>query len=100
MTDPVTNQTAMVLCCLNPVRVYFNRSGDPGKLWSVDFGRGTPEILCTRVMILEVCSSTRYDSTCVGSKEDPCAWLEIPECTVTIMLDGSVQISGAEQIKK
>ena len=42
-------------------RVYFNRDEHPSKAWSVDFGKGSCEIVCAQVVLHGVSGHTRFD---------------------------------------
>jgi hypothetical protein len=76
------------------VRVYYNRGGDPAKLWSVDFGPGTPEILCRKVHVHGVMDTAAACPLPENPKEQPSAWMEARTATVILHFDGSVNIEA------
>lgn len=74
-------------------RVYFNRSNDFPKVWSIDFGPGTAEILCGCVLIDGAIAETRFstDTALQNGPDDrntPRAWLELHD--VRVEIDGLV----------
>ena len=60
------------------VRVYYNRAGDPQKLWSLDCGEGTPEIQTGRVNLKGVSSHTEEAVPLPADPlKSPSAWLAV-----------------------
>ena len=68
-------------------RLYYNKSGDPQKTWSLDFGEDTPEILLSQVI---VCASgvTAYDAHALEGR--PKGWLEFHEKDVLLGIPGLI----------
>ncbi len=68
------------------LRVYFNRKEDAPKVWSLDCGPGTAEILVTEVIIAGECR-TEFD----GSKT-PCGWLLFKNVEVQLTDKGTALV--------
>jgi hypothetical protein len=69
------------------VRLYYNKTGDPAKCWSVDFGEGTIEILCVSVAIIASGKWTGWTCTCpdADNKYAPRAWMLFQGVTIKII---------------
>ena len=75
------------------VRVYFNRHGDPSRLWSVDQGPGTPEIQCSCVTLSDVHGVTEVaDPKPSDPDNQPSAWLTVESCKIHQWGDGVVRL--------
>lgn len=64
-------------------RVYYNKTGDPKKAWSLDFGEGTVELLLTQVRVLVGCRTAIAEEPPLD-KEHPAGWLAFIEVNVLI----------------
>ena len=63
------------------VRVFFNRAKDSkNKVWSVDTGPGTPELLATVVELIGVDTVTVYDPD--QTPDNIRAWIEMDNVVV------------------
>lgn len=71
------------------IRIYFNRGDDAPKVWSVDFGPGTVEILCESVTFT---AGVHGETIALPGTQQPKAWIELSGVQVSI--DGAqIQIS-------
>lgn len=75
----MADQVSISTCVL---RVYYNKGVDADKAWSIDFGKGTPEILVKKVRI-EVAGYTMFDAM-VDNVTGPRAWLQIDLCVLIL----------------
>jgi hypothetical protein len=78
-------------------RLYFNKSADAEKAWSLDFGPGTTELLLERVELETVSGETGTELSQTNS-ERPKAWIQFANVEVDLDEESRVAtIRGVER---
>jgi len=80
------------------VRVFYNKGDNRGKIWSIDFGPDTPELVVSDVTVATV-GHTGFIQT--PNVECPRAWIEFTDTTVSIDVErntAAVYGAGASQL--
>lgn len=80
----------MDLANIRFIRWYFNRSHNPAKCWSVDFGFRTTELLTAKVVFegVNAHSASVGETDRIDIKDDdPTAWLQADSVAIQIGVD-------------
>lgn len=79
----------MDLANIRFIRWYFNRSANPAKCWSVDFGFGTTELQTSNVISGGVSAHSVFivETDRIGlTEDDPTAWFQADSVAIEISL--------------